>query len=143
MSYQAIIAILATLAASTAFGASSEGGNKAQVEQAIIRPISPKDVKTSIEEIETRKKQDEAKAEADLDARRAEFKARLAEEEAIRARPGVKIGMSKKQVIEKTSWGEPESINRTTTARGEHEQWVYGTKSFLYFTNGRLTAIQN
>ena len=57
--------------------------------------------------------------------------------------PGAKIGMTKKQVIEKTSWGEPDKINRTVTKAGEEEQWVYGDGNYLYFTNGKLTAMQN
>jgi hypothetical protein len=43
--------------------------------------------------------------------------------------------------------GPPWHINRTQTASGSHEQWVYqwpegGYMGFLYFENGRLTAIQ-
>lgn len=63
--------------------------------------------------------------------------------EEMRRRPGAKIGMTQQQVIEKTSWGKPESINRTTVSKVEREQWVYGDGNYLYFTNGRLTAIQN
>ncbi|MDR3414200.1 MAG: hypothetical protein P4L87_25110 [Formivibrio sp.] len=55
---------------------------------------------------------------------------------------GVRIGMTKKEVIEKTNWGKPESVNRTITSNIIHEQWVYDG-GYLYFTNGRLTAIQN
>ena len=51
--------------------------------------------------------------------------------------------MTPKQVIEKTSWGKPESINRTTNQYGVHEQWVYGGRNYLYFDNGKLTSIQN
>lgn len=71
---------------------------------------------------------------------------RIAEAKASEARarrPGVKIGMTEKQVIEKTSWGAPEKVNRTTSASGVREQWVFGGGNYLYFTNGRLTAIQN
>jgi len=55
---------------------------------------------------------------------------------------GVRIGMTTKQVLE-SSWGKPESVNRTTTARSVNEQWVYGGGSYLYFDDGVLTAIQN
>ncbi|MDR0658815.1 MAG: hypothetical protein LBG18_07795 [Mediterranea sp.] len=41
------------------------------------------------------------------------------------------------------SWGEPRGINRTTGSYGVHEQWVYGSSSYLYFENGILTTIQN
>ena len=53
----------------------------------------------------------------------------------------VRIGMSKEACI--LSWGEPEDINKTSGSWGVHEQWVYGSHSYLYFTNGRLTSIQN
>lgn len=43
----------------------------------------------------------------------------------------------------KESWGEPESINKTTGSYGTHEQWVYGSYNYLYFENDKLTAIQN
>ncbi|MBB1075333.1 hypothetical protein HUU62_13020 [Rhodoferax sp. 4810] len=58
-------------------------------------------------------------------------------------RPGVKIGMTTKQVIEKTSWGRPESVNRSVGNWGVDEQWVYGGGNYLYFRNGRLTSYQN
>src|SRR5258708_19056971 len=38
---------------------------------------------------------------------------------------GVSIGMTADDV-RKSSWGKPRSINETITARGKHEQWVYG-----------------
>ena len=41
------------------------------------------------------------------------------------------------------SWGEPAEINRTTSAGGEREQWVYRSGSYLYFENDHLSAIQN
>jgi hypothetical protein len=53
---------------------------------------------------------------------------------------GVSIGMTAEQV-RKSSWGKPKSINETITARGKHEQWVYGG-GYLYLENGVLTSIQ-
>lgn len=58
-------------------------------------------------------------------------------------RPGARIGMTPKQVTEGTNWGKPERINRTITATGTDEQWVYGNGNYLYFRNGKLRAIQN
>jgi hypothetical protein len=52
----------------------------------------------------------------------------------------VKIGWNKELCRE--AWGEPNSINRTTTTYGVHEQWVYSTSRYLYFDDGVLTAIQ-
>jgi len=54
----------------------------------------------------------------------------------------VKIGMTRNQVIQ-SNWGKPKSINRTIVRGGEHEQWVYGLRTYLYFTNDKLTAIQS
>lgn len=50
------------------------------------------------------------------------------------------IGMTKEMARE--SWGLPQDINRTITANGVHEQWVYGD-SYLYFDDGILTTIQD
>lgn len=55
----------------------------------------------------------------------------------------VRIGMTKEMCRE--SWGEPDDINVSIGSWGRHEQWVYGEtySSYLYFENGKLTAIQN
>lgn len=50
------------------------------------------------------------------------------------------IGWSKEKC--KMAWGEPEKINKTITRSHVDEQWVYGS-SYLYFTDGKLTTIQN
>lgn len=55
---------------------------------------------------------------------------------------GVSIGMSQEEV-RASSWGRPQSVNKTTGVYGVHEQWVYGGRNYLYFENGRLTTIQN
>ena len=57
-------------------------------------------------------------------------------------RQAPRIGMSAKAVWEKSSWGEPDKVNRTRNARGTYEQWVY-SDGYLYFTNGVLTSIQD
>ncbi len=56
--------------------------------------------------------------------------------------PGVSLGMSAQTVRNKTNWASPSSINRTITVGGTREQWVYDG-GYLYFTNGKLTAIQD
>jgi hypothetical protein len=53
----------------------------------------------------------------------------------------VRIGMTKKMCI--YAWGEPEDINKTITKYSVHEQWVYGSGSYLYFEKGILVTIQN
>lgn len=52
----------------------------------------------------------------------------------------LEIGMTKQMC--RDSWGEPESINRTSTQYGNHEQWVY-TTIYVYFDNGKISAIQD
>lgn len=52
----------------------------------------------------------------------------------------VRIGMTSEAC--KLSWGEPKDINSTTGTFGYYEQWVY-EDNYLYFENGKLTAIQN
>jgi len=60
------------------------------------------------------------------------------------AKPGVRIGMTAKQVINNTNWGKPSSINRTVTSHTVTEQWVYNAgPNYLYFKNGVLVAVQN
>ena len=55
---------------------------------------------------------------------------------------GVRIGMTMDEARAST-WGRPHDINRTTTAYGTREQWIYGGRNYLYFRNGVLESIQN
>ena len=87
-----------------------------------------------------------AKCEREQAVSQAEEHAK-SEEESVkreaRARlPGVKIGMTKRQVLERTNWGAPDSVNETVTERITREQWVYGAGNYLYFSNGKVSAIQ-
>ena len=90
---------------------------------------------------------EQAEAEAQRVASKAKDDADELERDAARValakKPPVRIGMTAKQVREQTSFGEPVSVNRTTTSKGVREQWVYPSDQYLYFENGRLTAIQN
>lgn len=55
----------------------------------------------------------------------------------------VAVGMDETMV--RAAWGWPEDVNRTTTARGTREQWVYGdigSRRYVYFEDGVVTAIQ-
>jgi hypothetical protein len=51
------------------------------------------------------------------------------------------IGMHQWEVLI-SDWGSPTKKNKTTTADGEREQWVYDGGRYLYFDDGKLTAIQ-
>lgn len=68
-----------------------------------------------------------------------------AQEAAAKAKAkseGVRIGMTQEQVLA-SSWGRPQKVNKTTTAYGVHEQWVYSGYNYLYFEDGILRTIQN
>lgn len=56
-------------------------------------------------------------------------------------RGSIRIGMS--QEVATLSWGYPSEVNKTSTVGGINEQWVYGDGQYLYFENGKVTAIQN
>jgi outer membrane protein assembly factor BamE (lipoprotein component of BamABCDE complex) len=51
----------------------------------------------------------------------------------------VAVGMTATQV--RLAWGTPQSINTTTYASGDHDQWVYGN-NYVYLENGIVTAMQ-
>lgn len=53
----------------------------------------------------------------------------------------VAVGMT--PAMARAAWGEPRYINRTVTAHGASEQWVYGLGRYVYVENGVVTAIQN
>ena len=79
---------------------------------------------------------------AESAARTAANVKEAAGEKARRRREGVAIGMTPEEVIA-SSWGKPQSVNRSTYSFGVHEQWVYGSRNYLYFKNGKLDSIQN
>ncbi|MBW9169735.1 ankyrin repeat domain-containing protein [Clostridium estertheticum] len=52
------------------------------------------------------------------------------------------IGMTA-DAVRKSTWGNPQKINRTTNAYGTTEQWVYDFKYLYFDVNGLLTDIQD
>ena len=42
----------------------------------------------------------------------------------------------------RATWGRPETINRTVTAAGTSEQWVYGS-TYIYLEDGIVTSWQD
>lgn len=50
------------------------------------------------------------------------------------------IGMTASEV-EKSTWGKPNEINKTTYEWGTTEQWCYSNYRYIYFKNGVVTAI--
>ena len=105
------------------------------------------DLRLAKEKAERERRAAEAKATKDREAKEAQRErdeqARRAAIAAEEARPPPRIGMTKDQVVNGTNWGRPYDINRTITAGGTKEQWVYGSRRYLYFDNGILTAIQD
>ncbi len=58
----------------------------------------------------------------------------------------VDVGMD--VVAVEASWGEPTTINTTTDAQGDMDQWVYRScdtcsASYVYISNGVVTSIQS
>ncbi len=51
------------------------------------------------------------------------------------------IGMTAEEV-KNSKWGNPVRVNKTTTKYGTYEQWVYSNNKYIYFDNGKVTAIQ-
>ena len=52
----------------------------------------------------------------------------------------IRIGMTAEQI--RAAWGKPEKVNSTITARGTHEQWVYGDGQYVYFDEGVMRSLQ-
>ncbi|NMM64361.1 zinc-ribbon domain-containing protein [Clostridium sp. P21] len=52
-----------------------------------------------------------------------------------------RIGMTADEV-RKSTWGNPSHVNKTTTASGTSEQWVYSNNKYIYLENGVVTSIQ-
>ena len=50
------------------------------------------------------------------------------------------IGNTEQEAVR--AWCFPRDINKTQTASGTSEQWVYPNRGYLYFENGILTVIQ-
>lgn len=87
-------------------------------------------------------KEEELKRKEEERLQAIENKKLLETEKARKKSEGVRIGMTKQDVLD-SSWGRPNHINTTTTAFGTREQWVYDGYNYLYFKDGILTTIQN
>lgn len=116
-------------------------------EEQLAKERAEQDERVAREKAEHEERLAREKAERNERAAREKAKKDRAREQVERKRreamPSPRIGMTKEQVINRTSWGRPYDINRTITAGRTHEQWVYGNRRYLYFDNGVLTAIQD
>jgi hypothetical protein len=55
-----------------------------------------------------------------------------------------RIGVTAAWIRSCSSWGDPTSVNTTTTAFGKTQQWIYRHRGYLYFnTAGVLSSIQD
>lgn len=55
-------------------------------------------------------------------------------------KPAPTIGMTASEV-RSSNWGSPSDINKTTTAYGVSEQWVYSNFKYIYLEDGIVTSI--
>ena len=96
-------------------------------------------------ELEITKRDEESRAKRNdkYERDQAAIIERMRQRDELAKKPPAKIGMSAAMVQEKTNWGAPKSVNRTTTSQGVMEQWVYEGGQYLYFRNSKLYAIQN
>lgn len=117
--------------------------NEDELTNPCLLAISPDERASKLEKINNDKQATIDQEAKERTIEEARLRSENEKREALSKKPGARIGMSAKQVRESTSWGEPEKINRTTSARGTHEQWVYGGGNYLYFRNGKLVTIQN
>lgn len=76
---------------------------------------------------------------AQLDAERERKEAQRVEDEYWENKIP-EIGMTAEEV-KKTSWGNPDKINKDTYAWGTTEQWVYSNKGYVYFRDGIVSSI--
>jgi hypothetical protein len=65
----------------------------------------------------------------------------LSSDQRERVRAG-QIWVGAEAVVAEVAWGRPARVNRTATAAGTREQWIYGDRQYIYVDNGIITAIQ-
>jgi hypothetical protein len=80
-----------------------------------------------------------AKAQAAVDTK-AEAEAEVKRQAAMVKAHKIWVGMTEAQLVK--SLGKPDKVNRTVTANGKSEQWVYHG-NYIYVEGGVVTAFQN
>jgi hypothetical protein len=53
----------------------------------------------------------------------------------------IELGMPERLLI--LSWGVPEKINKTVGSWGEHKQFVYNNRTYVYIKNGKISSWQS
>ncbi len=116
------------------------------------RFLAEEKAKSETERLELEKKRNEERERLLAEEKARKEKERLEFEKMIINKYGEYYGgfIIKGQVILGMStemcryaWGEPSRINTTIVEGLKSEQWVYSLYTYLYFDNGKLTAIQN
>lgn len=55
--------------------------------------------------------------------------------------PDVKVGMTGKQVLERSNWGPPLWTSKTVRRGRTYERWEYGARRYLDLENGRVKVV--
>lgn len=124
---------------------------KIDLESELIRNFFMLETEFKRQELEKQRKEEERKKEEEERQKKAEQERLIFKKDCI-AKWGQKmgdyiadgkvlLGMNKEMCI--AAWGNPINRNRTMISGLTSEQWVYGWGSYLYFDNGKLTAIQD
>ncbi len=137
---------------STAERKEREARDRAEAEQqAALRREREARQHAEAERQATLKREREARDRAEVE-RQAALRRERDREAAIKARGWPK--QIERAVIERTvlpgmnseqvslAWGPPSQVNETIRASGVSQQWVYSGSRYVYFENGRVTAIQ-
>jgi hypothetical protein len=124
---------------------------KIDLESELLKGYFMLETEFKLQELEKQRKEEERKKEEEERQKKAEQQRIIFEKESI-AKWGQKmggyiadgkvlLGMNKEMCI--AAWGNPINRNRTMVSGLTSEQWVYGWGTYLYFDNGKLTAIQD
>lgn len=116
------------------------------------RPCGPSEASKALQVDEVSKaRQAEEKKRKDLRAWTNNYQRERADKYKQRSySAGLRVGMSQDEVTSHPVWGYPDDSNTTSTQYGVREQWIYETdleneyeRTYIYFENGVLTAIQD
>jgi len=93
--------------------------------------------------VEAEKSRLDAEHEALMRQLRAAEARRRAAAAVLASKPGVRLGMTTDDVLNRSNWGRPLDRSRVTTASGVTEHWHYSGGNYLRFEDGKLVLIKN
>lgn len=116
-----------------------------RLERKRANELAEKKEREAAEKARLKAKEEKEKAQlAALNKRRTALIQRYGSQEVAEKIIAKKIWIGMTDKMARDSWGAPNDINRTVTAYGTSEQWVYDKmKTYLYFENGILTSWQD